>query len=321
MLDLRERGHNHSVSYPIFPSLSRSPSYKSTRSVEDGTIKDAMESGYVATRPRFTRLRRKFGVTIEHLTAEDIRALDKFEVAVVQGQAGAFYMPNLLPNGSFEVPAVTGAGVLGWNAEPGAAWSISTISEAPADGLAAMAFSTTATPSATTALALLVSGWTPPVAVGDVYQVCANAQITSQYSSATVALSFIATVLYADETESVVTLPLLSTAGSAYQITESLTIPAAASGAAPAVTATLAFRVSLVNGANDGGSPTGAFAATVVIDAVGMALTSSLQPYGRIPGSAPTGTPVRFTKQPAIRDSGWAGGCVRYDCAFEVTEL
>src|SRR5579862_1485612 len=98
------------ATYPlIFPSLSRQPSMDSSKSLEDDTIRDQMESGYVATRPRFTRARRTWKINVRNLEAEDVRALDQFAMVRAARGGNAFLFPNLLPNGSFEFPACNGA--------------------------------------------------------------------------------------------------------------------------------------------------------------------------------------------------------------------
>ena len=106
------------ATYPIIPSLSRYPDFATTRKIQDGTLSSPMESGYVTTRPRFTRLRRTWGVTWKNVTEGDVIALDRFEVSTVKGGAGAFYMPNLLENGSFEDYNQTSvsASYSGWSA-------------------------------------------------------------------------------------------------------------------------------------------------------------------------------------------------------------
>ena len=77
----------------------------SSKSIEDDTIRDQMESGYVATRPRFTRARRTWKVNVRNLEAEDVRALDQFTMVRAARGGNAFLFPNLVPNGSFEFPA------------------------------------------------------------------------------------------------------------------------------------------------------------------------------------------------------------------------
>ena len=99
----------------VFPSLSRQPSMDSSKSTEDDTIRDPMESGDVATRPRGTRARDTWKVNVRNITAEDKRALDYFQRVTAARGSNSFLFPNLLPNGSFEFPAPSAAMLaFGW---------------------------------------------------------------------------------------------------------------------------------------------------------------------------------------------------------------
>jgi hypothetical protein len=308
------------VSYPILPSLSRAPAFKSTRTVAKGaTLSDPMESGYVATRPRFTRQRRTFGVTYDFLTGEDARVLDMFECFGVMGEAGAFYMPNLLPNGSFEIPDPMG-GISGWTpaADPG--WSVA-LGAPPSDGANAVAFVISAAATSTAQTGSVLSNNNFPALAGDVYQVNADASLVSTYAAA-VALKFVLQLAYADGSTMTLTAPLLAVESSAYtEVTAALTIPASGTGATVCV-ATASFVATLITGTTDAGVTTsGSPSATILLDAVGLALITPQQAFGRMPGSSPLGSLVRFTKTPALRDAGWAGGQKRYACTFEISEV
>src|SRR5581483_10620234 len=68
----------HMGTIAIFPSLSRAASMDSSEQAADDTIRDSMDSGYVATRPRFTRERRTWNVNHRNLIAEDVRVLRNF---------------------------------------------------------------------------------------------------------------------------------------------------------------------------------------------------------------------------------------------------
>jgi hypothetical protein len=72
-----------------------------SKKTEDDTIRDQMEAGYVATRPRFTRARRTWDFNVRNLVAEDIRALDRFFMETAARGGNSFLYPNLLPNSSF----------------------------------------------------------------------------------------------------------------------------------------------------------------------------------------------------------------------------
>lgn len=300
--------------YPILPSLTRAPAFAVQRSVEDGTIADPAESGYVSTRPRFTRLRRKFTVSYNNLIDEDLRALDEFEIETVKGKAGAFWLPNLFPNGSFEHVGPTECGIAGWHPEPSDAWDIAP-SKTAGDGVVATQFSTVAGVAATgtAQTASLTSARRLKVTAGDVYQVNALVKLSNSFASATASLALSAVIAYADETTQTVSVALLSVPNADYALCSgTLTVPAAIGGDTSG-TLELSFVVSIA------GSGTGA--AVVLLDAVGLALISATRPYGRMPGTSSPGRAVRFTKTPTIKDMPWASGHKRYGADFEVTEL
>jgi hypothetical protein len=81
--------------YPSFPDLSRAPSFDTSRKLEDGVLRSQKESGYVTTRPRFTRQRRIFSISWKNLSADDVAALDQFESSTLAGGAYAFTIANL----------------------------------------------------------------------------------------------------------------------------------------------------------------------------------------------------------------------------------
>lgn len=280
----------------------------------------------MATRPRFTRLRRKHAVTYKNLTAEDVRVLDKFETQTVKGKAGGFYLPNLIANGSFEVPADAGAGeiVQGWKITPGAPDPFAiTRSSTSDDGAAAMQFSArahTITGSVTIA-SLLICTKPFEVGVGDVLGLAARVSAANTIASP-LSASIIARlrVTYADATLHAVDQTLAAATTSGYaDASAAYTVPSASSGA-PVVWATLTLIGQIANSDTASHAVTAA-SAVYLIDSLGLAVTTAAQPYGRIPGSAPLGMPVRFTKTPDIHDAGWAGGCKRYSAMFEVTEI
>ncbi len=316
------------MSYPIFPSITRAPKYKSTRSLEDGTISDKMESGYVATRPRFTRQRRTFGATYENICAEDVRVLDEFEVVTVQGKAGAFYYPNILPNWSFEVPAIPGSGQVasGWETsfDGGRQYFAPTLSSVASDGIASLLLQSLAAPVPVGGLSIAQLGGVAspsfPVTVGDVYQFGAQVQqVNTLPTGITLWFGAVLQVTYADATTSSVPYTMQLTAAGWVDVVVSLVIPAAASGS-PAVSAYAQIGAWLQN-STAAVVTVPAAAASVFVDQVGLALTTPAQPYGRMPGSAPLGTLVRLNKMLSIKDNAFAGGQPTYDCTLEVTEV
>lgn len=300
--------------YAILPSLTRAPVFKGKRTAEDGTIADPAESGYVATRPRFTRLRRTFGVTYENLVAEDVRALDKFEVETVHGKAGAFWLPNLFPNASFENPGRNGAGVEGWRPNPSDAWTVST-SDDSSDGIVATRFATAAgvTASSTAKTANVSCLHVLKVIAGDSYQVNAMVKLSNTYGAGTVAVTAQIALAYSDGSTETLAVALLSTPSADYVFCSGSFTISASGGGAIAAAARVSFAVSLTG--------SGSGSAEVLLDDVGVALIATSRLHGRMPGSAPLARPVRFSKPPEIRDMKPAGGCKRYSADFEVTEL
>lgn len=74
---------------PNYPTLSVNPELPIDEEREDSTIKSDFDGGYQLTRPRFTRIRRKFKVIYKHLPAADKDTLDSF-VTTVKGGADSF---------------------------------------------------------------------------------------------------------------------------------------------------------------------------------------------------------------------------------------
>gem|GEM_PF-3792315 len=79
--------------YPNFPMLSRAPQVDEEEQPDDPTIRDKMENGAVATRPRWTRIRDAININFTLLTAEDRMALRGF-----RDQVGGWQVFNWLDN-------------------------------------------------------------------------------------------------------------------------------------------------------------------------------------------------------------------------------
>jgi phage-related protein len=74
-----------------FPTLSSPPAFGQSQENEDSVLKSDFEGGYVHTRPRFTRLRKKFSGVVYHvMTDTDKSTLDTFESVTVRGGADSF---------------------------------------------------------------------------------------------------------------------------------------------------------------------------------------------------------------------------------------
>jgi hypothetical protein len=282
--------------------------------VNDDTIRDQMDLGYVATRPRFSRSRRTWNLNIRNLTAEDVRALDTFAEVTVQRGSLCFYFPNLAPNWSFEVGPSSGDEVV-------AAWSITeqnaivvTPGSTAADGLSSLQFAAGAITGSDASQVTAGRSFFP--VAGEVYEgvfqvsaditgsgfsVSANLQIALQMSDGS-------TVTVSPAASNAITA---STSGFVW-VSQQLTIPAPAAGLTiTSAQAQIAVAATAIAGLN------------LFVDTVGLALTSSAQPYGRMVGSAPIPARVRFAanKIPQFSDLGYGDGVKVYGTTFAIEEV
>ena len=72
-----------------FPTLSIYPIYPLKESRVDNTIKSDTEAGYVITRARYSKVRKKFNIIYQLLTAADKALLDTF-IDTVSGATDSF---------------------------------------------------------------------------------------------------------------------------------------------------------------------------------------------------------------------------------------
>jgi hypothetical protein len=292
-----------------------------SKTTEDDTIRDSMESGYVATRPRFTRVRRTWPFNIRNLVAEDIRALDEFHMSSAYAARGAnsFLFPNLLPNWSFEFPALVSSDlVFGW-AVQGVSQELVAISTSTVeDGSQAIKFSTVSgqtVAASTTVTGVLNCDTKVSCNPGEVYSFIAEVNgvqgtLASGVLQANVRATFFnsAGAFISSAFGSLVPLGA-GWASYGYQFT----VPA------NAATFQIALEVALDNAT---GTPiTLDGSASVTWDCVGCALLTPLSPYGRTVGSLPLGCLVRFSKMPEMADIGWANGVKVYGAKIELTEV
>lgn len=300
-----------------------------------------MESGAVATRPRFTRMRRIFGASYKYLNAEDVRALDRFETETVQGGAGAFYLPNLLPNSSFE-QRDAGAGLAGWTLsdfnydDPAIATPfVPSVSAAADDGDSALCFTVSAITCQGYAFyeERATATGSFAVRIGDVLSFAARVNVVNALATPAVPGVLLAqlfarlTVVYSDDTQQVISQVIGQASTGGYSdAAASFTVPA---GAAGVTAATAQFAIvakigydTFYEGAEfySGGSCT-AGQAVFTVDRVGLALATAVQAHGRMPGSSPLGRAVRLSKPMQVRDAGIASGAPAYDVTLELTEL
>jgi hypothetical protein len=293
-----------------------------SKKTEDDTIRDPMESGSQATRPRGTRVRRTWPFNVRNLVAEDVRALDEFFMSMAYAARGgnSFLYPNLLPNWSFEFPALTAADVVfGWSAATGAPQeSIGLSTVAMADGTQAINFATVAGQAVaahTTITGQLNCDVTVPCKPGEVYVFTGQVNATKGALAAGV-LGANVSVAFFDVTGN----PLSTLTGTAATIGGGwqgygyqFTVPASAASFR------IALIVTLTNSTGAGIDLDGS--ASVAWDCVGCGLLTPLTPYGRMVGSQPLGCLVRFSLLPEFADIGWGNGVKVYGAKIELQEV
>jgi len=293
-----------------------------SKTTEDDTIKDQAESGYVSTRPRFTRARRTWKINVRNLVAEDIRALDEFFMSSSYAARGgnSFLYPNLLPNWSFEFPALNASDlVLGWNAATTTSQeSINISAVSQPDGTQAVSFSTVAgqsIPANTTVPAQLNCDLAVPCKTGEVYVFTASVNAIQGALAAGV-LSANVSVAFFDgygNTLSTLVGPVAHIGGGWQTYGYQFTVPA------NAVNFQVSLSTTLTNSTASDITLDGS--ASVSWDAVGCALLTPLTPYGRLVGSQPLGCLVRFSSLPEFADIGWGNGVKVYGCKMELQEV
>lgn len=89
---------------PTFPTLSCKPAYplNPDGTKEDATVKSPYEGGYEQTRPRFTRVRRRWGLKYPKMSAADKQTLESFE-GTVHGGADSFTWTHPVTSTSYTV--------------------------------------------------------------------------------------------------------------------------------------------------------------------------------------------------------------------------
>jgi hypothetical protein len=292
----------------------------SSKSIEDDTIRDQMEGGYVATRPRFTRARRTWKMNVRNLVAEDIRALDEFAMVKAARGGNAFLYPNLLTNGSFELPAtVAGDLVSGWSAASTPSQESISISTATAeDGTQAILAGTVngaSIPANSTVTGTVAADQAIACSAGEVYVFTASIN-AAQGTLAGGVLNVYVQIKFFNAAGNQVGTSAGSNAtlGGGWQSYGcQFTVPASAARF------TVALITSLVNGTASAIALDGS--ASVAWDAAACALLTPLTPYGRMVGSQPLGCLVRFGKLPETSDIGFGDGVKRYGCTFELMEV
>jgi len=87
-----------------FPTLGVPPAYPldPDGETEDAVIRSTLEGGYEQTRPRFTRIRRSFGLNYE-LSDADVGVLKGFEIVTLVNGADSFDWVHPLTNEAYTV--------------------------------------------------------------------------------------------------------------------------------------------------------------------------------------------------------------------------
>lgn len=324
----------------IFPSLSRAPSLDSGQKTFDDTIRDQMDLGYVATRPRFSRRRRTWTQNVRALQIEDVRALDVFANETVQAGAQSFYYPNLAPNWSFEFPAEEPFELVkGWSVaeNEGIVTGIIIAPSFPAaDGLTSIRFATspqTLTPNQTItgeiAAELAVVPNPGEVYTGVFQWQGYNGIAGLWYSSLNLILSLTmsdGSVVLVQASPAFALTASSQFPASFQSLMQTFTIPAP-SGGLTIASASLIIAYSFQNIGTENLVITGsADAVWIDVDCVGLALTQvapGYSIYGRMVGSASLPFPVRFAanKNPAFSDLGFGDGVKRYGATFDLEEV
>ncbi len=295
-----------------------------------------MDSGYVATRPRFTRARHTWKANVRNLTIEDVRALRTFrDITVLRGSL-PFYYPNLIPNWSFEFPAVNGNEVVqGWVPILMNGISIAVSSASAADGSNSIQFATQAKSLAAGAilgskLAAAVKRIPVP---GEVY--AGVFQWKAVVSGGLLSDSFLcsSTLLLILEMSDGSQVEVDASANNSFTnaslppstftfVSQTFTIPTPTAGLS-IVGAQLLVYVGLQN-TGTGSISIAANNIVVNFDAVGLALSSTPNPIAQMIGSNPIVAPdgLRFPSGglPQFSDMGWAGQ-TRYGVTFQLEEV
>lgn len=91
---------------PIFPTLSIKPSFPIETEFENSTIRTEFEGGYVHSRPRYTRQRRRWHIIYNALNDNDKTTLINF-IATVKGGAEIFSWSHPLTGENINVRFLT----------------------------------------------------------------------------------------------------------------------------------------------------------------------------------------------------------------------
>lgn len=297
-----------------------------------------MDLGYVATRPRFSRGRRTWNCNVRNLFLEDVRALDEFKETTVKRGSLSFYFPNLVQNGSFELPAVFDSEIVqGWSPEIMQGFSVQPTAMA-ADGLTGIQIATAAgsIASGQALTAQIASPISLRVRSGEVYQGVFQslASVTGFSGVSCGAGANLSIVLQLSDGSALNVAPASSNSLSGASpkvyssVVQQFTIPTPSAD----VFISAAYLVLSVTLHNSGtaaislGAPGLGNSISACFDSVGLALIQQAPGhslYGRLIGSTSLVRPVRFApnRLPEFSDIGFGGGMKRYGTTFALEEV
>ncbi|WP_446744301.1 hypothetical protein [Silvibacterium acidisoli] len=303
----------------------------------DDTIRDEMDLGYVATRPRFTRARRTWTINTRNLNLEDVRVLDIFAQQTVKRGSLPFYYPNLAPNWSFELPASKPFEIAqGWTVREAQLCTVGLASSA-SDGSVAMSFASVAgsLPSGASLIGSVQAQQSFPVKPGETYvgSFQWKANVTGQASLGIYVFAYIVISLeFTDGSTALVNpayLPGITGTQATYvaeQFSFVIPSPPANLSISRARVVLMVTGQNVTNATLPVSAPGSGNSLAVWLDCIGLALSqvaSGQSIYGRMAGAQSLGVPVRFgaNQIPQFSDLGPSGGQKLYGTTFQLEEV
>jgi len=319
----------------IFPVLSKAPQINAVLKYDEaGTLIDGMESGAVATRPRFTRNRRTWSVSYRGLTLVDLAVLDFFVRQQAVLGANGFWFPNQLANGGMDLGADLGSGdvVRGWaqgSAQGGLVW-VNTQEQNPAntlDGGNAMLLSFKAGQSVPVgAFGEAVIGHRsnalPYLPIpGETYLAAGRFLVSNTLAfpaNIQPSLVITLTINYDDGSQDVFNSASINSNANS-QGWQELTVLGTVGAGKNVVSMTFTINHGVINSSSSTWNmPGSGNCFDVRADQCGIALVASPRPYGALAGATGISSLVRFSKAPQAAQAGRAD---LVTTAFEITEM
>ena len=75
------------MALPVYPALSKKPQLRTPTELQDPALKNEATNGMPLTRPRYTRIRRKWNITYPALPDSELTTLLVFYESVLGGSA------------------------------------------------------------------------------------------------------------------------------------------------------------------------------------------------------------------------------------------